>query len=249
MLLFLFLLTDLILYPFVGDKGFGYYAFRVVGSGVILLSVYAVSFRRSLILFGLLLAVPAMVQRFLQPHIHAGALAIVSTALGFVFDVYVVVIIFRRILAHERPHAETVFGAICIYLLAGFSFAGLYGMVAAVQPHAFYFDPLTNLHTVPDRFDFIYYSFGTLTALGAPGIVAVSNQARSLSVIEAILGILYLAVLISRLLGAYRFRADSSNPPTEPASRSGSGPSASPRTAPGPRHSPAPPRPSRPSER
>ena len=45
----------------------------------------------------------------------------------------------------------------------------------------------------------IYYSFGTMTCLGATGIAAVSNQARSLSLIEAILGVLYLAVLISRL--------------------------------------------------
>jgi hypothetical protein len=56
--------------------------------------------------------------------------------------------------------------------------------------------PAVNTHTVPDRFDFIYYSFGMMTQLG------------SLSVLEAILGQLYLAVLISRLVGAYRF-----NPP------------------------------------
>jgi hypothetical protein len=49
----------------------------------------------------------------------------------------------------------------------------------------------------------IYYSFGTMTCLGANGITAVSNQARSLSIIEAILGVLYLAVLISRLMGAH----------------------------------------------
>jgi hypothetical protein len=43
-----------------------------------------------------------------------------------------------------------------------------------------------------------------MTSLGAAGIIPVSDQARSLSVIEAILGVLYLAVLISRLVGAYR---------------------------------------------
>jgi len=42
-----------------------------------------------------------------------------------------------------------------------------------------------------------------MTSLGAAGITAVSPQVRSLSVIEAILGVLYLAVLISRLMGAY----------------------------------------------
>jgi Ion channel len=62
----------------------------------------------------------------------------------------------------------------------------------------------TNLHNVPDRFDFIYYSFCTMTSLGAAGITAVSSQARSFSILEAILGVLYLAVLITGLIGAYR---------------------------------------------
>jgi uncharacterized membrane protein len=77
-------------------------------------------------------------------------------------------------------------------------------MVAALQPRAFYLNPLTNLHTVPERFDFVYYSFATITSLGGAGIVPVSPQARSLSIIESILGILYLAVLISRLVSAYK---------------------------------------------
>jgi uncharacterized membrane protein len=108
------------------------------------------------------------------------------------------------VFAREQAKSETIFGALCIYLLVGFSFASVYGMVAAFQPNAFYLDPRTNLHTVPGRFDFIYYSFGTMTSLGAAGIIPVSPQARSVSVLEAILGVLYLAVLIATLIGSYR---------------------------------------------
>jgi hypothetical protein len=133
----------------------------------------------------------------------AGLLSIVSIVLSFVFDVFIVVVIFRRVFSNERPNSETIFGALCIYLLVGFAFASLYGMVAAIQPRAFYLDPQTNLHAIPNRFDFIYYSFATMVSLGAGGITAVSAPARSLSVIEAIIGVLYLAVLIARLMSAY----------------------------------------------
>jgi hypothetical protein len=203
-LLFLFLLASLVLYPYVQSGGFGYFAFRVLGSAVILIAVYAIRLRRSLLLVALLLAVPALLERMLLPRADAGFLPILNIVLSFVFDVFVVVVIFRRVFTKEQPNSETVFGALCIYLLVGFTFASIYGMVAAIQPKAFYLDPLTNLHTIPNRFDFIYYSFATMTSLGAAGITAVSAPARSLSVIEAILGVLYLAVLIARLMGAYR---------------------------------------------
>ena len=43
-----------------------------------------------------------------------------------------------------------------------------------------------------------------MTSLGAAGITPVSTHARSFSILEAILGVLYLAVLIAGLIGAYR---------------------------------------------
>lgn len=43
-----------------------------------------------------------------------------------------------------------------------------------------------------------------MTTAGAAGIAAVSPHVRSLSMIESILAVLYLAVMISRLMGAYR---------------------------------------------
>jgi hypothetical protein len=212
-LLFLFLLCSLAFYPFTEAGGARYYVFRFLGSGIVLLSVYAVSFRRTLLLIAALLAVPALLQKVLVHEFDPSAISLLRTGLSLAFDVFIVVVIFRRVFSHDKPTAETVFGALCIYLLVGFSFASAYGLVANVHPHAFYLNPATNLHTIPDRFDFIYYSFGTMTSLGTPGITPVSGEARSLSVIESILGILYLAVLISRLMAAYR---NTATPPTSP---------------------------------
>src|SRR5271155_369336 len=204
-LLFLFLLGYLVYYPYAADaSGFRYHIFRVLGSAVTLLSVYAISFRRGLVFFALVLAVPALLQRTVLFRADASMLSRLAIFLSFAFDVFVIVVIFRRVFARETPDAETVFGALCIYLMVAFSFASLYTVITTLQPNAFYLDPLTNSHKAPNAFDFVYYSFGTMTSLGAAGITAVSPQVRSLSVIEAILGVLYLAVLISRLMGAYR---------------------------------------------
>jgi hypothetical protein len=202
-LLFVFLLLYLIVYPYTQDKGVSYYTLRVLGIGITLLSVYAVSFRRSLVFVGMALAIPAVMEHLRIEKWEASATSMLTIALTLAFDTFIIVVVFRRVFVHKQPTAETIYGALCIYLLVGFGFASIYKLLAMMQPHAFYLDPTTSLHTTLNRFDLIYYSFGTMTCLGANGIIAVSNQARSLSIIEAILGVLYLAVLISRLMGAH----------------------------------------------
>jgi hypothetical protein len=203
-LLFLYLLFSLVIYPYLQDGSLGYLVFRIVGSAGVFLILYVISLRRKLLISALLLAIPALLQRVLLPRVDAGALSALAIALSLAFDVFVVVMIFRRVFTKEPPTSETIFGALCIYLLAGFIFASVYGMIATLEPRAFYLDPVTNRHLVPDRFDFVYYSFATITSVGASGMTAVSRRARSISIIEAILGALYLAVMIARLMGAYR---------------------------------------------
>jgi hypothetical protein len=203
-LLFLFLLANLILYPFAEGSGIGYYLFRTSAYAVVLLSVYAVSFRRQLLVLAIALAAPAVIHRFFLTPGDASTFSIVNTVLSFFFDGVIVVVIFRKVFTRGYVSAETIYGALCIYLLIGFAFGGIYGLVEAVRPHAFYLDPALNPRAVLDKADLVYYSFATMTSLGSPGIVPVAGQARSISVMEAVTGILYLAVLISRLMADYR---------------------------------------------
>ena len=54
-----------------------------------------------------------------------------------------------------------------------------------------------------DLWDFYYYSFVTLTTVGYGDILAMTKPARSLSILEALTGQLYLALMISRLVGLH----------------------------------------------
>lgn len=203
-ILFVFLLASLLLYPYAEGSAFGYYTFRVFGTAAIVFCVYAVSVRRSLVVVAIILAIPAFLQRILGVGLNAGAIPIANIFLSFAFDVLIVTVVFRRVFAPGQSTSERIFGALCIYLMIGFAFASVYGALTLVQTRAFYLDPVTNNHVRPDRLDFIYYSFATMTSVGAVGIAPVTGEARCLTAIEAIIGALYLAVLISRLVGAYR---------------------------------------------
>ena len=64
--------------------------------------------------------------------------------------------------------------------------------------------------------DFLYYSFSTLTTLGYGDIAPVSRHARVFASMEAITGVLYVALLIARLVGMY---ARSGPPTSEPRNK------------------------------
>ena len=202
-LLFLILLGTLLFYPYAETNLFLYFVFRALGSLAVVLSVYAVSLRRSVLLVALILAVPALLQRNLLPRPDQGVLSALNVAFSFAFDVFIIVVIFRRVFSHDKPNSETIFGALCVYLLIGFTFTSIY-QILAIRPHAFYLDPVVNTHAVPDRFDLLFYSFTSMTGLGASGLIAISREARSFTIIESISGVLFLAVLVARLIGAYR---------------------------------------------
>jgi hypothetical protein len=100
---------------------------------------------------------------------------------------------------------NTIGLALCTYILLGAIWVMFYTVVVAFDPHAFSVPILNDedaFHTLG------YFSYVTLTTLGYGDISPVSNVARNLAVLEALTGVLFLAVLISRLVGSYVSRRD-----------------------------------------
>jgi hypothetical protein len=103
----------------------------------------------------------------------------------------------------EQVDADVLYGSVCIYLLIGGIFAMIYLLIETLHPGSFFIDPAYNINGVVDAADFIYYSFITLVTLGYGDIIPVASYARGSAVIEGIIGVMYLAIIISRLVGLY----------------------------------------------
>ena len=91
-----------------------------------------------------------------------------------------------------------VIGAILLYLTIGMTFVALYTFLGLAVPNAFSGMTIADTPTFGDTM--VYFSFGTLTTVGAGDIAAVHPIARSLTIIEAMIGQLYPATLLARLV-------------------------------------------------
>jgi len=101
------------------------------------------------------------------------------------------------VFAPGRITYHRVMGAILLYLAIGLTFVALNTFVALAAPDAF--SGMSVADSPAFNSTMIYYSFGTLTGAGGD-ITPVHPMARSLSNVEAILGQLYPATLLARLV-------------------------------------------------
>jgi len=165
---------------------------------ILLSSVYAISENKKLGLITLCLSVVALGTRFAVEFVPEPTKGMIVTALLLMvvclFLISTVILI--EVLKPGRVTGEKISAAICVYLLIGFLWAMLFTLVFVLDPQSFAIEGATLSH-------FIYYSYVTLTTLGYGDIAPLSPVGKSLAYVEAIIGQIYLTVLVARLVGLY----------------------------------------------
>ena len=97
-----------------------------------------------------------------------------------------------------EANVQTVTGAICVYVLIGILFVFLYGVLAVLGSGNFFAQGTDGTRSLR-----LYFSFVTLATLGYGDYTAAGELGRTLAIVEALFGQLYLvtviAVLVSRM--------------------------------------------------
>ena len=197
---------------------------------VMLAGLAAVSSQKRTFRFGVLLAVPALIMGIVAPIVDIRELSAVASLLFLVFLVHLALAILRHVLRLHHVDAETIYGAVSVYLLMALIWGQAYYILALVEPESFNYPARDELAMVQERraeglglgrdqpeleaLDWrvvqqhaqgtmVYYSLVTLTTLGYGDIYPVKDAARILAMLEAMLGQLYLVILVARLVGLY----------------------------------------------
>jgi hypothetical protein len=198
--LLLLLIADPIISMLPGAMLFG----SVLNTMVILAGIWGVRHRKRGIWIVLLSGIPSIIIAWLgQAGLFPDRLGILLP-LYFVTYVTLSVLILSHLFYAEEIGPNVIFGALSVYLMIGVIFAAMYAFVELHMPGSYHGIDANLSQVSKGTMGFVYYSFVTLTTLGYGDIYPLSPVARSLAILEAMIGVMYTAVLVARLVSLLR---------------------------------------------
>jgi hypothetical protein len=167
----------------------------------LLLAVFGIHDNRKVLIVGIVLVLVSFISSAISMGRPVGLWDYIG---AFSFTLFLLMALWICILQTYQQYkisANTLMGAICIYLLLGMIWTSLYAALYALDASSFRgLSASANFHSTHE---WAYFSFVTMTTLGYGDIVPVSQAARTLAIVQAIAGQFYIAMLVAGLVGAY----------------------------------------------
>ena len=190
--------------PFVSNAGIGKLFLYASIFSIMIANAYVSASSRSLTLLSLAVLVLAAMA-WLGPDVLPNNLddilrfSIIGLGTGFT-----AITIVRNVMLHERVTLDTILGGINAYLLIAIAFTFGHGVIAIIEPHAYNVDgaPIGQVLSIQNEgyVTMLYFSFVTLTTLGYGDIAPLDPLARLLAGAESVVGQLFVAIFIARLV-------------------------------------------------
>jgi voltage-gated potassium channel len=188
-------------------------------TAVFVTALFAVFTKPALRVAALLLGIPALLgvwTRYVLPGAALPSAAAGLHMLAAAFLGFCVATILRTAYDEATVSADSVYGALCSYLLIGLAFGHVYCVLELLAPGSFLGNEAFKTQVQSEewrRFQLTYFSFMTLTTVGYGDITPASDAAKGLAMVEAVAGQFYIAVLVAELIGKRVSQVISGRPP------------------------------------
>lgn len=200
-----YLLASLVLFilttPLFEGTPIGHLVIDGFLSLVILAAVYTASDSRWIRIVALALAITALLLLWANIADPSNPGRLAGLTLYVVLSFTAIGIVLRAIVLAPAVTAEVICSGVSLYLLIGVNWALTYLIIDVIDPGTFESITLSFGKGVSE---WLYFSFATLTTLGYGDITPDSSFGRIWSILEAVVGSLYIAILIARLVSLYR---------------------------------------------
>lgn len=201
-LFFLLVVYSFVIYPLAGEDGRTGTSAALFFSLVLVVGVMATTKNQGARVGMMLLAGVAFTSHWLHYFVRQHFVHIVSATAASVFFFVLIWLLLARVFRRGGISIYRIYGALAAYILLGVLWGEVYIICYLVQPGAFHFDPATQ-YGEPPISELLYFSFVSLTTMGFGDILPVHPLARSLATFEGLVGQIYPAVLLARLVTLY----------------------------------------------
>ena len=192
-------LLSILAYPFLADSTAGRVVIGVVGVVIVLAALWAVRSTPALTWVALLLGLPATVLAVLEAvDPSSDPVVLVSALFHAPFYFYISYAMVRYVFADDRVSSDEIFATAAAFTVVAWGFAYVYAGAQVIWPGSF-----TGVGGVgePAWFELLFLSFTTLTSTGLSDVTPVLQHARSLSMVEQVTGVFYIAFVVARMVG------------------------------------------------
>lgn len=200
-------ILGVVLYPLMESSPKGRALFSLFGMLVLGLVLWVVRKGPWLTWLGVLLALPVFVMTamsFTSPH---PTLAIVSAALQSVLYFYAAGSLIAYMLKDWNVALDDLFAAGATFTLLAWAFAYLFTMQQGLEPGAFGLSD--DGLALRSWTELLFLSVALLSSVGLSDILPVSPMARALVMLESFAGVMYIALVVSRLISLASNRRES----------------------------------------
>jgi len=173
---------------------------------IVLAAVFMAADTRRHLVIGLSLGIPSFIMLLVSHGTETPVTDLIAYLMVLALYLFIIRLMLNRIFYTKVVTVNIIVLGLCTYLLLGQIWMLFYAPLAAYDPGAFSQPIVTEGSDA--GLTLTYFSYVTLTTLGYGDISPVSPWARALAMLEALTGTLFLAVLISRLVGTYRSGSD-----------------------------------------
>ncbi len=191
-------LAGLLLYPFIENMPAGHLLLGAFGILVLCLSIAMVHRTAGRVWISAAIAIAVVALKTPSAMLGWDALVAWEAALEALFYFYAAWCLITYMLADQRATTDELYAAGATFTLLAWAFTHLFVLCQALQPGCF---SAGNPDQVRSWTELLFLSFVLLSSTGIGEIIPATNQARALASLEIFVGIMYLALIVSRLIG------------------------------------------------